>query len=98
MEFREVENIMTQFPRMTLKNPQGTTYSHNPFEIKTYKSVYDYINKNLPKTEKSTEISAKIHLKKRLKPYVEKSQFIKSINTYLFRDNQHITQYQIILK
>ena len=35
----------TQFFRIPPKDLQDITNTHNPFEIKTFKSVYDYINK-----------------------------------------------------
>ena len=36
----------TQFLGMLLKDRQGTTNKHCPFEIKTFKHIYDHINKN----------------------------------------------------
>ena len=63
----------TQFLRMPPKDPQGTIDTHSPFEIKTFKSVYDYIYKILDNTEKYTNILAEFCLKNGLKSLVKMS-------------------------
>ena len=58
----------TKFPRTPPKDPKGTTDKHCPFEIKTFKCIYDHINKNYLKIENSTKILTEFLLKNRLKP------------------------------